>query len=323
MVAAMPPAMHPGVKLRHLRLFLDVVAAGGLTAAARRLGVSQPAASRSLAELETLLGRPLFARAGRELRLTDAGARFLGHARAALDALEAGAASLAVSGARVRLRVGVLPTAMTRLFPAAALRFHAARPDVTVSVVSGAYDHMLALLREGRVEAMIGRMPDPGEMADLRFDHLYDDPVVLVARAGHPRAGAALSELLASAPLIAPPESAAIRRMIDAHLTRLGLPAAPAFETATLTLGRALLRGSDAVWFISRAVVADDLDAGDLVEIPTGEAYLTGAIGATRRAGGPLSRELDLLCALLREEAQASASSSRWRRGANGAKLTA
>jgi LysR family pca operon transcriptional activator len=317
----MGPALHPGVKLRHLRLFLEIVAAGGLTAAARRQGVSQPAASRSLAELETLLGRPLFDRAGRELRLTHAGARFLAHARQALEALETGAASLAASAAKARLRVGALPTAMTRLFPAAALRFHAARPDVTISVVSGAYDHMLALLRERRVEAMIGRMPAPGEMADLRFDHLYDDPVVLVARAGHPRAGATLADVLAGSPLIAPPEGAAIRAMIDAHLARLGLAVTPAFETATLTLGRALLRGSDAVWFISRAVVADDLDAGDLIEIPNGAAALSGAIGATRRACGPLSRELDLLCDLLREEAQAAAAASRWRPDANGAKL--
>ena len=55
-------AMHPGVKLRHIRAFLDIAAEGGLSAVARAQGITQPALSRTLAELETLLGQPMFLR---------------------------------------------------------------------------------------------------------------------------------------------------------------------------------------------------------------------------------------------------------------------
>ncbi|MDO5620313.1 MAG: LysR substrate-binding domain-containing protein [Paracoccus sp. (in: a-proteobacteria)] len=299
--------MHPGIKLRHLRLFLDILTEGSLTAAARRQGITQPAASRSLAELETLLGQPLFLRQGRDLTLTPEGAIFARHARTGLQSLDSAAASMGGSQRQGRLRVGVLPTAMTRLFPAAALRFHALRPEVLISVRSGPQDYLLRQLQDGALDMLIGRMPSGAEMSALRFDHLYDDPVVLVMRAGHPLTDAPVTRVLTEAPLILPPEGAVIRAMVDAYLTSLGLTRRPAFETATLTLGRALVQGSDAVWFISRAVVLDDLTAGRLQALPLGAAYLAGAVGATRRAAalatGP---ELDLLCDLLRSEPQAS-----------------
>ncbi|WP_240637978.1 LysR family transcriptional regulator, partial [Paracoccus aestuarii] len=84
--------MHPAIKLRHLRVFLDIAAQGSLTAAARAQGLTQPALSRSLAELEALLDRPLFRREGRRLVLTDEGTLFRDHAARALQMLEAGAA---------------------------------------------------------------------------------------------------------------------------------------------------------------------------------------------------------------------------------------
>ncbi|MEF9606063.1 LysR family transcriptional regulator, partial [Paracoccus sp. PXZ] len=88
------PVMHPAIKLRHIRAFLDIAAEGGLSAVARRQGITQPALSRTLAELETLLGQALFLRQGRRLVLTEQGALFRHHAAQALQALEAGAAAL-------------------------------------------------------------------------------------------------------------------------------------------------------------------------------------------------------------------------------------
>ena len=86
--------MHPGIKLRHLRVFLDIAARGSLTAAARAQGITQPALSRTLAELEALLQVPLFRRERRRLVLTDAGTLLRTHAAAALQMLESGVAAL-------------------------------------------------------------------------------------------------------------------------------------------------------------------------------------------------------------------------------------
>ena len=87
---------------------------------------------------------------------------------------------------------------------------------------------------------------------------------------------------------ILPPDGALIRRAVDDYLASLGLPALrPAFETVALAVGRGILAGSDAVWFISRGVVADEVDRGDVIVLPTGARYLSGSVGITRRPSGP------------------------------------
>ena len=83
-----------GLKLRHLEAFLTVAQAGTISAAARQRNVSQPALSKTISELEGLLGAHLFERTGRRAVLTPAGENFRAHARAALQSLEAGVRDL-------------------------------------------------------------------------------------------------------------------------------------------------------------------------------------------------------------------------------------
>ena len=141
--------MHPAIKLRHLRAFVDIAARGSLTRAAEARGISQPALSRTPAELEDLLGGPLFHRQGRRLVLTEQGGLFRRHAAAGLGALDAGAEALRPGAGRGRLVVGVLPTAATRLFPRVALRFAERRPDTPLAIDTGPHAHLMRLLREG------------------------------------------------------------------------------------------------------------------------------------------------------------------------------
>lgn len=279
--------MHPAIKLRHIRAFLDIAADGNLSAVARAQGITQPALSRTLAELEALLDQPLFLRQGRRMVLTEGGALFRRHALAGMQALEAGAAAIR-PGQRGAIRVGVLPTVATRFFPQVALRFFRTRPDLTLSVETGPHHYLIRLLREGAVDMMIGRLPAASEMSGLGFDHLYEEDVVLAGRAGHPMADRPLAEVLSSVPLILPPATALIRPSVDAYLASLGLNGLrPAVETVSLALGRGLCLASDAMWFISRGVVAEELDSGLMAERPTGARFLSGAVGMTRRQGDP------------------------------------
>lgn len=276
-------AIHPGVKLRHIRAFLDIAAEGGLSAAARAQGISQPALSRTLAELETLLGQPMFLRQGRRLILTEGGALFRRHALSALQALEAGAMALR-PGSSGTLRIGVLPSVATRFLPQAMLRFRELRPEILLAAETGPHFHLMRLLREGAVDLVVGRLPNAAEMAGLSFDHLYEDEITLVARPGHPLAARPAAEALAAAPVILPPATALIRPAVEEYLAAIGQPGLrPAIETVSLALGRGICLASDMVWFISRGVVCHELERGELVELPTGARFLSGAVGMTRR----------------------------------------
>lgn len=297
--------MHPAIKLRHIRSFLDIAADGNLSSVARRQGITQPALSRSLAELETLLGQKLFHRQGRRLILSDAGTLFRRHASLAMQMLETGAAEIAPGAAPARLRVGILPTVAARLFPRVAMRFGELAPETTLSVVTGPQMYLVKLLREGAIDLMIGRMPAASEMADLSFRHLYEEEVVLAARAGHPLRNRLASEVVAAAPVILPPEGAAIRGVVDSYLATIGQSGRKAaLETVALALGRGVLLGSDAVWFISAGVIHAELARGDLITLPTGARFLSGAVGITTRQEGTGAPGLDLLVRITQDAAR-------------------
>jgi LysR family transcriptional regulator, pca operon transcriptional activator len=299
--------IHPGIKLRHIRTFLDIASEGTLSAVARKQGISQPALSRTLAELEDLLSAALFRREKRRLVLTPEGALFRHHASIGLQSLESGIAALHPSALGGSIRVGILPTAAARLFPRVAVRFGEVRPETTLKIETGPHGYLLSLLRDGKIDLMIGRMPDPGEMAGLSFAHLYEEDVVLVARARHPFAERPVAEVLARVPVILPSEGAVIRKTVDNYLEVLGLPGLrAAVETVALAVGRGMLAASDSVWFISRGVVTEELLSGEMVEIPTGVRFLSGAVGITQRQAAPVNSGATLLQRLCMDVARES-----------------
>jgi LysR family transcriptional regulator, pca operon transcriptional activator len=298
--------MHPAIKLRHIRLFLQVADSGGLTAAGAVLGLSQPAVSKSLAELETLLGVTLFTRMGRRLVLTTAGEAFRRHAKEAVASLDAGAQAISGQGGRHRISVGLLPTVSTRFFPAVVGRFLQDPLAVTLSIETGSHPFLLQKLRARQMDMMIGRMPDAAEMAGLEFEYLYEEPIIAVVQAGHPAARAPIAQILRQFPVILPTRESIIRKNVDEYLAALGLAGLePAVETSTLALGRGLLLASDAIWFISKGVVENEVEAGQLVQIPLGATFLSGAVGMTTIRGVTLPVAIAVLMRMCREAAQA------------------
>lgn len=294
--------MHPAIKLRQIRLFLQIAESGGLTAAGAVLGLSQPAVSKSLAELEALLGVTLFQRLGRRLVLTAAGEAFRRHARQAVASLDAGAQAVSGEGGRQRISVGLLPTVSTRFFPAVVGRFLQDPASVTLSIETGSHPFLLQKLRARQMDLMIGRMPHAAEMAGLDFEYLYEEPIIAVVQAGHPAARMPIAQVLRNSPLILPTRESIIRKNVDDYLAASGLAGLePAVETSTLALGRGLLLASDAVWFISKGVVENELESGQLVEIPLGATFLSGAVGMTTIKDATLHPAIAALMRLCRE----------------------
>jgi LysR family transcriptional regulator, pca operon transcriptional activator len=297
--------IHSGIKLRHIRVFLQIADSAGFTAAAAVLGLSQPAVSKSLAELEDLLGAKLFHRQGRRLALLPAGEAFRRHARDALASLDVGALAISGETGRPRVSVGLLPTVSTRFFPAVVGRFLADPPAVTLSIETGSHPFLVQKLRARHMDLMIGRMPNAPEMAGLDFEYLYEEPIIAVVKAGHPAQRAPIASILRTYPLILPTRESIIRKNVDEYLAALGLSGLdPAVETSTLALGRGLLLASDAVWFISRGVVENEIDAGQLVPIELGATFLSGAVGMTTITGAMVPASIAMLMRLCREAVQ-------------------
>lgn len=294
-----------GVGYRHLRCFLKVASLESVGNAAEALAISQPAVSKTLRELEERLGVALFDRVGRRVRLTEAGRLFQKHAGLSFLELERGVRAIREPvGARHRVAVGVLPTVATRIMPRAALAFAEAVPGGSLRVITGPNWLLLSQLREGALDLVVGRLAAPEAMVGLVFEQLYVEPVVAVARAGHPLVKAPGLDLTGF-PLVLPPSGAVIRPAVEQFFLSRGesLPIA-LVETVSLAVGRGLVRMSDAVWFISRGVVIDELQSGLLVTLDLGGLPAAGPVGLTRRSGAEAEPELRALMQALRMAAR-------------------
>lgn len=293
------------MKLRHLEAFLTVAQAGTISAAARLRNVSQPALSKTISELEALLGAQLFERTGRRAVLTPAGENFRTHACASLQSLEAGVRDLSGQAVAGLVKVGVLPTVAGGFFPSAALAFSQARPDARIGIVTGPNRYLLDRLRGGKIDLMVGRMPQAADMPGLSFEYLYDEPILLVARAGHPALDQPVEEALLRYPLILPNPGAIIRQNVNQYLAAMGLSdVAPVFETVALPAALTLLERSEMLWFISRGVVARELARGSLAALDLRSEYMAGAVGLTRKFTFDENSPADLLARLLHRRAK-------------------
>lgn len=293
-----------GIRLRQLDAFLAVAEEGTISGAARLRNVSQPALSKTISDLERHLGTTLFERVGRRTVLTPAGEVFRRHAIEAMRSLEAACMGALGGGRDRQINVGVLPTVSSGFFPQVAREFSQVRPDVRLSVIAGPNRYLIDQLRMGEIDLVVGRMPPTREMQGLSFEFLYEEAVVLVGRGEHPLGDLPAKEVLRHCPLIMPPKGAIIRQVVEDYLNSLGLPPLTVpFESVSLPFAMGVLEHSDAVWFISRGVVARDLDRQVLRTFDVGGHRLSGAVGLTRRLSQEDKEPLDALAALLHARA--------------------
>lgn len=139
---------------RHLRVLRAVAATGSFSAAARELGLTQPAVSQQMKALEQTAATPLLVRAGRELRLTEAGVALVRHASSILAGLAAAEEEVAaLAGLRAgRVRLVSFPSGSSTIVPGALAAMRAAHPGTRISLVDAEPPRSVGMLREGECE---------------------------------------------------------------------------------------------------------------------------------------------------------------------------
>jgi LysR family pca operon transcriptional activator len=283
----------PRIKLRHVSCVLEVARQQGVVAASEVLGLSQPAVSKSIAELESLLGIALFDRSGRKLVLNQAGEMFVRHAMTAAAALRQGIEGLDPSLAeRNVVRLGALPTVEVRVVPRAVAKFAESSIACRVHVESGPSGHLLRLLRDGDLDFIVGRLSSPEAMRGLAFEQLYSEQLHFAVRPSHPlarRRGLTYREL-ESLTMLMPPQNAIIRPIVDSLFIAVGMgELRQVVETVSNSFARVYALENDAIWIVSRSVVISDIDAGELVALDVDTSSTHGPVGITTRANEEFS----------------------------------
>ena len=166
-----------------LRVLVAIARTGSVTAAAKELHYSQPSVSHHLARLEAETGAQLVRRAGRGIRLTEAGRTLAERGAEILGRLDAAEAELSahVGLSQGRVRLAAFPSALGTFVPRAAALLAARHPGLQVSLSEAEPPEAVRMLRAGYVDvAVIFRYDLEGEDDGIGTRRLLDEPSYLV-----------------------------------------------------------------------------------------------------------------------------------------------
>lgn len=277
------------LNLHHLELFHVVAQERNVCRAARRLGVSQPAVSRQIHELEESLGLALLERLPRGVRPTEAGEALASHARTLFALRERASRDMEErrAGSAGRLSIATSRTIGSALLPELLARYRAAHPGPSLRVEITNTSGVEALLRDGSIELGLveGRVSDEFESESFARDELVAvaSPTLLSGKrpprdlAGFCRFPLALRE----------PESGT-RALIDKRMRERGIEVDPAFVLDAAEAIRAFAEAGLAAAFLPRILVAPALARGTLREIELKDARLTREFRWVKRRGQPV-----------------------------------
>lgn len=290
------------IRIRHLQALTEIVRQGSMKRAAERLFLTQPAISRTLSELEDILGAELLIRGRAGISLTPQGEFFHGFALNSLSALEQGVAGLKNSQqAEKELRVGALPSVAARLMPEAVAHLAEFAPDIRLTIADGSHEHLTRLLKAGDLDVVIGRLGAPEMMQGLSFTQLYLEEVAIVARPDHPALAATELREIFEWPVIFPPPWAAIRPLVERFLIAEDIPLPRRrIETVSGAFGRAYVQEGDAIWLISAGVVAREIEQGRLARLTIATGLTAGPVGMMIRVPNPETVESRLFARAVR-----------------------
>ena len=293
-------------KFHHLRDFVAIARARSARGAARTLGLSQPALTRSLQELEQEIGTNLFERHARGMTLTPAGERFLQRAQAALEELRRGfeEAGQALGATQGSVTVALASAPVLVMLPLAYPQFRRAWPGVKLRIVEGLFPAAEPLLRDGRLDFYIGPRPERALVQGYRMDTLFANRRLVMARIGHPLGTARSLRDLLSAEWIVTGLRERLEQEFEEQFTALGLPSPRMGTVAESMLALvALLCSTDALAFLPHQWADAPMFKHLLAPIDVLEPLTGPDIVQVSRAGLPLTPAADALSVLLQRAA--------------------
>jgi DNA-binding transcriptional LysR family regulator len=237
------------VELRNIEYFLTVAAEGSMRAAAKKLGLTQPALTKAMHRLEDEAGVTLFDRRSRGVSLTVYGESFRRHARTIRAGMAEAESEIQAlrNGTSGLVRIGAGPSWQSRVIPEAIRRFRAGRPGVQLRVVGGTDDVLKAELRAGHLDLVVAAVPEGEEAPDLEGRALLVDEYRVIADKSHPLQTATDSTVadLLDYPWILPNPQTYLVRRLEVLMRAHGLtPPRPMIETDIIDIKLALMRDS-------------------------------------------------------------------------------
>lgn len=276
---------------RRLAVVASLAQKRNMPAVAREFGITQPAISSALKDLESGLGVALFTRTARGLSPTPAGEIVAFYFKRVLSELRHIGPDIAASEGSLQgsVTVGALPLGRTQILPLAIASLLARHPQLHVSTVESPYDALAASLRSGDVDFILGALRhNSGEVKDLQQQPLFEDRISVIARAGHPLAREKRIDfrMLREARWTLSRQGSPSRELLERFFSNARqAPPLPAVETGDLAVLRGLLLESDMLTAISAHQLRYEIRDGSLVVLDFPLEETRREIGLTQRLG--------------------------------------
>lgn len=284
------------LRSRHIPLLVALGDTSNLNRAAEGLGISQPAASKLLKELEDGLGVTLFERQARGVVPTDYGEALIRHARRMLTSLDDAFAEVSAlrDGHRGQVAIGTILSPCADLLPAVIRRARQAYPALEISVRTGSSRDLMADLEAGELDVLVARFFAQSQHVGLRFEPLHNERLCVCARPGR-AAGRWSLERLRQADWVLPPSGSVLRQEFDDLFRGVGLsPPGRVVNAENLLMVTTLLEGCDMLTVLPRDVLAHYARYGMLEPVALEEG-VEEALNRKLMAYGIVTRDETLL----------------------------
>lgn len=296
--------MENRLTLQQLVAFIQLCESGGFRDAAVALGVSQPALSRMIQQIEGRLDNRLFDRDTRKAHLTPAGECLYPLARRVVREYEKAFAEFDefATGGRGAVCISALPSLAAMLLPGVVACFRRRHPDVALKVREDIGGPLYQGIRDRVTD--IGLAPPPQGSDDLSYRPLLRDELVLVCRRDDPaaRADAHGWSILAEREFITTSRETGLRAMIDHALQEAGVQAEPLMSARQPATVGSLVDAKVGIGVLSRLTLAQ-LNSATLVGVPLRGPVVARSLGMITHIGRSLSPAARLIQAEIEKQA--------------------
>lgn len=291
-----------------LDAFLAVVDHRNIGSAADHLGIKPAAVSSSLRKLEDSLHLMLFERTPNAVITTTLGQSIAQHVKLARSYMRNACDEISnMQGAQVgRVSIGTMPYSRTMLVPRAINQLLANHPYLDISTHEGPLEDLVAGLRCGDIDLMVGALHGPSSDGGLSEERLIDDQLSIIVRAEHPltKKNKVRWKDLLEYPWVLPRQGTTTREMFD-RLVKMREDESPSHvvETSSLVLLRGLLMESDRISARTKHQIYYEERSGLLATLPVNLAELRFSIGITTRARSVMAPAVEMFIKELRKAA--------------------
>ena len=245
------------LKLNQLRAFAEIAECGSIHAASRALGLSQPAVTKALRDLEESLGNQVVIRGNQGITLTKAGEHLLSHTNLILRELLLAEESVkqCLGNEMGSVNIGLGASIACELMPEVICKFRQQYPKVNVKIQEGQLEAHIDQLRQGKLDFVINTLQSNLEYHEFTKHKLTEMPFKIIARKGHPKLKAKTLEELQECDWVMPTTRSSYLNTVYDILSQNGHGLKHAITCESYLSTLAIITRTDCIGLVSHAAI--------------------------------------------------------------------